>query len=115
MNSRTIQRQAMGTAAIAAAMLTLSGCQNGNVSHRDDGKIAAAVAAQQQSPLYEEQIREATAKLMRDHPGLTLRQAEAEARSAATASYELTGPTRAERERAETQDKFEDELAKLDK
>jgi hypothetical protein len=114
MHPRPTRRRTLSAAAVAAALFTLSGCQNGDLSKRDDGKVAAA-SAQRDSLAYETQVREAAARLMRDHPGLSPKDADAEARASTTASYELTGPTRAERERAEAQDKFEDDLAKLDK
>jgi len=106
---------AMAASILATAPLWLAGCQNGDVSKRDDGKVAAAAYAQRDSLAYETQVREAAARLMRDHPGMSPKDAYAEARASASASYELTGPTRAERERAEAQDKFEDDLAKLDR
>jgi len=104
----------IGGAAVAAPLL-LAGCQSGDVSKRDDGKVAAMAGAQQDSPLYEMQVREAAARLMRDHPGVSPKDAYAEARRNVSPSYELVGPTRAEREKAEAQDQFEDKLSKLDK
>jgi hypothetical protein len=101
--------------AVAVALLVLGGCQSGDVSQRDDGKQAALMAGQRQSGLYETQVREAAAKLMRDQPGLTPKDAYAQARASVSPSYELVGPTRTEREKAAEQDKFEDDLAKLGK
>ena len=73
------------------------------------------IGGQRDSGLYDTQVREAAARLMRDHPGLSPKEAYAQAQSSMTPNYELVGPTRAEREKAAAQDKFEDELAKLDK
>jgi hypothetical protein len=103
----------VGAATIAS--LIVSGCQSGDVSKRDDGKQAALAGALRDSGLYDTQVREAAARLMKDHPGLSPKEAYAQARSSVTPSHELVGPTRTERERAAAQEKFEDDLAKLDK
>ena len=104
----------IGGAAVVVPLL-LAGCQSGDVSRRDDGKVAAMADAQRNSPLYETQVRDAAAQLMRDHPGLSPKDAYAEARRSVSPAYELTGTTRAEREKAEAQEQFEDKLSKLAK
>ncbi len=107
----------MFAVALLAVPLWLCGCVAGDVSHRDDGKRAAAIGGAKESGLYEVRVNEATQRLIREHPEMSRKEAYRQARASVPADISNT-ETAAERKKrlnAEVQDKFEDDLAKLDK
>lgn len=98
-------------APVMAAALCVLGCASHRSSARADHKAPPPI----DSVAYETQVKEEAARLLRDNRGLTAREAFAAARESVAANYGSVGPTRAEREQAEAQDKFEADLSKLSK
>ena len=89
-------------------------CVIGCASHRSASATQNS-ATPVDSALYDSQVREEAAQLLRDNRGLTAKEAFAAAREKVAARQGSVGPTRTEREQAEAQDKFESDLNKLGK
>ena len=98
-------------AAIVAVAFCVAGCVNDRSSARGGNKPSVST----DSIVYETQVKEEAARLMRDNRGLTANDAFAAARERVAASYGSVGPTRTEREQAQSQEKFEADLTKLTK
>jgi hypothetical protein len=78
------------------------------VSHRDDGKRAAAIGGSKESGLYEAQVNEATQRLIRQHPEMSRKEASQQARASVPADT-IDTESAAERKtrlNAEVQNKF---------
>lgn len=104
-------------AASLAASLFLIGCVEGDVSKRDDGKRAAAMGSAHESGLSEAQVNQAAQRLIRDNPSMSRKEAYQRARgSVPTDTVDMESPQeRKHRLNAESQEKFEAELAKMEK
>lgn len=104
----------------AASLMTslwLVGCVDGDVSKRDDGKRTAAMGGARESGLSEAQANEAALRLIRENPGMSRKEANQRARASVPSdTVDMESPQeRKKRLNAEAQDKFETELAKMEK
>ena len=100
---------------LSFASFGLVGCADGDITHRDDGKVATTLGGQRESPLTDIQVKERAAQLLKDHPGMSAKEAFKQARADVAPTYDPPMLTREEIEKAEAQDKFEEQLAKLEK
>ena len=92
----------------------LTGCVDGDLTRRDDGVQAAQMRTRIESPFYQNRLQAEAARLQKENPALSRKDAFARAReNVAPDDVDVTGPTRAELERKRAQDEFEDDLAAL--
>ena len=101
--------------ALAVLLLIFQGCVDGDLSKRNDGKMASEVRSTTESPCYEARLQAEAERLSKQIPSLSRKDAYTQARKniGPDMSVTTTGPTAKELKDKAAQEKFEDDLNKM--